>query len=440
MFTAMLKNNRSLSFYQTVNARSTDSSNAAAGLVASGNTHVTHMIVQHTQLIQQAFSELESGLITRGLQYAGNDAASRAGFMAENWHAGTYNLDAAIKNLPTRAEVPALNKAGAADIVVDGKDQYGLKYYKNAEVGAKAQANPAYKDQKLLMPEDQAADAEKVLEKMADRNIKKGRLDAAEIQNDAKDRIVDKIEDSSGAESTPLKKSEATELAKAVKKDGSIDKEAIDTVMEKKALPKKKNSGILRNELKGLGIAAAIGVGVGFTIGFVVSLAQSGVSPESLKMALASGAKSGAESGILSVAGYGIGRTIGQVAASAMEGLLGNLGVEITSNISKMCNMGVVGALTITVFSVYQFVKLKIHGVATREAIMQVGKQALFSLSLLAVSIAAQGIGGGAAGMVVSISVGIIVVLYSVGTAVHQRQLSEKIRVYTIDKCKPAFV
>lgn len=223
--------------------------------------------------------------------------------------------------------------------------------------------------------------------------------------------------------------------------NGDFHNETDGPMTDKNKMLEKTNlKRVFKNELIGVGIAAAIGVGVGFTIGFVVSLAQSGVSPESLKMALGSGAKSGAESGILSVAGYGIGRTIGQVAASAMEGILGNLGVEITSNISKMCNMGVVGALTITVFSVYQFVKLRIHGVATREAIMQVGKQALFSLSLLAVSIAAQGIWGGAAGMIVSISVGIIVVLYSVGTAVHQRQLSEKIRVYTIDKCKPAFV
>lgn len=104
-----------------------------------------------------------------------------------------------------------------------------------------------------------------------------------------------------------------------------------------------------------------------------------------------------------------------------------------------MVNMGVVGVLSIAVFSTYQFVKLKIHGVATKDALMQVGKQALFSLSLLAVSIAAQGIWAGAAGLIVSISIGIIMVSYSVADSVHQRHFSEKIRVYTIENCYPSF-
>lgn len=196
---------------------------------------------------------------------------------------------------------------------------------------------------------------------------------------------------------------------------------------------------VFRNELRGLGIAAAIGVGVGFTIGFAVSLAQSGITPDSIKYALIEGSKSGLSSGMQAVVGYGIGRTIGQIASNAMEGLLSNLGVTITENISKMCAMGVVGSITIAVFSTYQFIKLKRKGIATKEAAIQVGKQALFSLSLLAVSIAAQGIWGGAAGLIVSISIGIIFVTYSVMDITHQRVFSERIREYMIEKSKPIF-
>lgn len=196
---------------------------------------------------------------------------------------------------------------------------------------------------------------------------------------------------------------------------------------------------VLKNELRGLGLAVAIGAGIGLTIGFITTLAQSGITPDTLKFAAIEGVKTGVESGLLAAAGYGIGRTIGEIASSATAGLLENLGVTITENISKMVNMGVVGTLTIAVFSTYQFVKLKLKGVATRDALIQTGKQALFSLSLLAVSIAAQGLWGGPAGIIVSVSVGIIIISYSVADITRQRNFAEKIRIYTIEKCYPAF-
>lgn len=193
------------------------------------------------------------------------------------------------------------------------------------------------------------------------------------------------------------------------------------------------------NELHGLKMAAIIGVGVGFTIGFAVELAKSGVSPESIKYAVLGGAKAGTESGVLAVAGFSLGRTIGETAANAVEGLLTNVGVQVTQNIAKMCYMGVAGLITVSLFSAYQFIKLKLQGVATKEALIQVGKQALFSLSLIAVSIVAQGIWGGAAGLIVSTSIGVIFITYSIVDAVHQRKFSAYIREYMIEKSKPYF-
>ncbi len=222
--------------------------------------------------------------------------------------------------------------------------------------------------------------------------------------------------------------------------DGNWDNESNKPMMDKNKMLEKTNSKrVFRNELKGLGLAVAIGAGVGLTIGFITTLAQSGVTPDTLKLATVEGLKSGVESGLLSAVGYSIGRTIGEVAFKAVSGMLESVGITITENISKMVNMGVVGGLTIVVFSAYQFVKLKLKGVATKDALIQTGKQALFSLSLLVVSIAAQGIWGGAAGIIVSISIGIIMITYSVTDSVHQRHFAEKIRIYTIEKSYPSF-
>lgn len=222
--------------------------------------------------------------------------------------------------------------------------------------------------------------------------------------------------------------------------DGNWDNESNKPLTDKNNMLEKSNSKrVFKNELKGLGLAVVIGSAAGLTIGFITTLAQSEITPDTLKLATIEGLKSGAESGILSAAGYGIGRTIGEVASQAISGVLENAGITITENISKMVNMGVVGALTIVVFSTYQFIKLKLKGVATREALIQTGKQALFSLSLLAVSIAAQGIWGVAAGIIVSVSIGVIMITYSVADTVHQRHFAEKIRIYTIEKCYPSF-
>lgn len=222
--------------------------------------------------------------------------------------------------------------------------------------------------------------------------------------------------------------------------DGDFRNESNAAMIDKNQMLKKTNfKRVFKNEVRGIGIAVGIGLGVGFTIGFSVSLAQYGVTPESLKLALIEGSKSGAESGIMTGIGYSIGRTIGEVATKAVTGMLGNIGLTITDNITKMCSMGVVGSLTIAVFSVYQFIKLKQKGLANRDALMIVGKQALFSLTLLAVSIAAQGIWGGTAGIIVSVSIGVIMISYSLAEVVHQRTFSEKVHIYMIDKCRPEY-
>jgi hypothetical protein len=208
----------------------------------------------------------------------------------------------------------------------------------------------------------------------------------------------------------------------------------MDKVMEDTGIKGKVKNAIRKNEIQGLASAVAIGAGIGFTIGFAVSLAQSGITPDSVKYAFVNGGKSGVASGVQSVVGYGIGRTIGQIATNAIEGVLSNAGLEITANISKMCTIGTVGAITVAVFSTVQFVKLIYHGECLKSAAIQVGKQALFSLSLLAISIAAQGMWGGPAGIIVSIGTGIVIVSYTIADAVHQRTFAEECHIKTIEE------
>lgn len=250
--------------------------------------------------------------------------------------------------------------------------------------------------------------------------------------------VSDHPEDQGDPDNIKFYKSKKEHLEKG--HDGNFQNESDAEKIDKDKMLKTTNGKrVLSNELRGIGLAAAIGAGVGFTIGFAVSLAQTGITPDSLKYAFANGSQAGLSSGIQSVIGYGIGRTIGQLATHALENVLTNVGFNITENISKMCSMGAVGVITIAVFSTVQFIKLIRKGESLKSASIQVGKQALFSLSLLAVSIAAQGIFGGPAGIIVSVSAGIIFITYTIVDTVHQRKCSERLRDYMIEQCIPSF-
>ena len=435
---AAIKNNRSLTFYQPHYQKEERLSSLSdfSAIMTVPNAAIETSTMQQTAAINEAYLRIKTSVIERGLNYANNSAASRGGFMAENWHAETYNLDATIKKEGTSASVPAETKLASADIVVDNHQEYSLKYLRDADSSANAQTNPGYKDQKLLVPTDQLNDAEQALQRKADLNDKKGRCNAADIQRDAADRLTDRVKGPGGVESTPLDKEGDLKIAKAIKQDKTVNEKSIDDVLRESGVTKKKDHAIQKNEMHGLGTAVAIAAGIGLTIGFVTTLARAGISPESIKAAAVNGAKGGAEAGAMTAVGYTVGRTLGE---KATQTILSNIGVSATENIAKMVNMGVVGVLTISVLSVYQFTKLKIQGVASEQALVQVGKQAVVSLSILALSIAVQGAYGGAAGIIVSTGAGLILVTYSIADSVHQRKFSERIREYTIEKYTPYF-
>lgn len=75
---------------------------------------------------------------------------------------------------------------------------------------------------------------------------------------------------------------------------------------------------VFRNEVRGIGLTAAIGLGIGFSIGFAATLAQSGISVGTIQDALKGGLQGGLTAAGLSVTGYALSRTLGQVASCAV--------------------------------------------------------------------------------------------------------------------------
>lgn len=68
------------------------------------------------------------------------------GDMAEIWHEGAFNINAAIKHSSDHATADRVNTLGSDDIVLDSGNRYGLKYYSTGEGSAKAQAVSAFEE------------------------------------------------------------------------------------------------------------------------------------------------------------------------------------------------------------------------------------------------------------------------------------------------------
>lgn len=66
--------------------------------------------------------------------------AQEAGFAAEKWVAGTFNIDAAARGSSYRAEVVGSTALGSVDVSTNFGENASLKYYQNANGSAQAQA------------------------------------------------------------------------------------------------------------------------------------------------------------------------------------------------------------------------------------------------------------------------------------------------------------
>lgn len=170
------------------------------------------------------------------------------GHVAEWWHEGTFNINAALKGSKNQADAPRDN--GIVDIFLASGEKYQVKYYKTGAKSADDQAktnlkrymeyldgprkgqpksmeeylkgkypnDPYYWGQGRIVPSDQLEDARKFLEE----KIKSKELPPEQVKSyqDALDFLTDRMKSADGTESIPLTEKEAMELAKLAKEAG----------------------------------------------------------------------------------------------------------------------------------------------------------------------------------------------------------------------------
>ena len=103
----------------------------------AGAQYGGQMADQYVSRVNEAIDKLNSEL--NGFEGYQTGIGQLQGNIAEHWHAGTFNINAAIKENNAIASVPQSHDLGSPDIKI-GDIEYGLKYYKNAAATANAQS------------------------------------------------------------------------------------------------------------------------------------------------------------------------------------------------------------------------------------------------------------------------------------------------------------
>lgn len=133
-------------------------SSVERGAAAAGAASVGEYAHQIDEALKTANAGMLETLSTQG--GAVNMAPNLDGFIAEQHHVDTFNLDAAAKGSPLRAEVLRSQGKNSVDVVVKGANgnvirRYQAKYGQDAEATQAQFAKGDYRGQRKLVPSDQ---------------------------------------------------------------------------------------------------------------------------------------------------------------------------------------------------------------------------------------------------------------------------------------------
>ena len=183
-----------------------------------------HAGSQYVAQVNEAIEQLAKDIVA---MKSNQTDAVLGGYLAEVWHADTFNVDAIAAGSAHRAWVDVEGRIdyGSVDIRTNFGTDYSSKYMKNPEASAIAQAQyardlgrPKYQGQERLIPTDHLEGALETANRQALRN-EPIRPEVAESYREAGRHFTDRVSDGEGIESIPLTKENDLEMARQVKRD-----------------------------------------------------------------------------------------------------------------------------------------------------------------------------------------------------------------------------
>lgn len=223
----------------------------AAGYVAS----------VEMELDKFADTLLAMALNAKDLHYAKGD-------LAEGFHAGTFNVDAARSHLGIRAEMP--RDTSVNDIIFPGTDHSAaqLKYYRTAQDSTTAVSHPHYDGMAKVVPADQLDEVRLIAERLAAKNAET-RPQMEHSYGHTADSVSDRLS-AGGASSKPLTEAESRALVQEIRDNGSANLEALGLTAAKQITL----MDIMAEAGNAAGQAAAMSAAVHLTPAVVTALRQ----------------------------------------------------------------------------------------------------------------------------------------------------------------------
>lgn len=139
------------------------------------------------------------------------------GRVAEEMHAATANANARIKgDFDTKIKTSSSSgkSTSSGDIFVDGKPIAEVKFHKSATRNAAETSKAKYEGQQRIVPKEHAADAKKILNAQAKKNVTRN-PEKAKLRAETADNITDRVSikrNGKTIESEPLSLKDAKQL------------------------------------------------------------------------------------------------------------------------------------------------------------------------------------------------------------------------------------
>ncbi|MDY2573242.1 MAG: hypothetical protein SOW67_04105 [Fusobacterium necrophorum] len=162
------------------------------------NVLSTNSVNHYVDNIKTAIDNANTTMIESVTTKAGtiNQNPNLDGFIFEEYHAGTFNIDAAVKQKSYHAQAlkPEIGETygkNSVDLIIEDAGKYVRKYsakaYKNANASAKAFCDKIigykYKFQSKLVPTDQTGDVVNSVDKIEYANVESKEITKAEIKD-----------------------------------------------------------------------------------------------------------------------------------------------------------------------------------------------------------------------------------------------------------------
>lgn len=148
------------------------------------------------------------------------DIEKLKGFVAEEWHSSTFNIDALEKGSSHRAWTLKDTSYASVDIETNFGKKYSSKYSNNAYDAENMQAilnkdtkSPKYQGQERLIAEEQLEEAKSIAKTREMKNILT-RPELSQSHRETREHLVGKISDDKGVESKSLSIKNSKKIAK----------------------------------------------------------------------------------------------------------------------------------------------------------------------------------------------------------------------------------